>query len=78
MYMGIWRNGKRDSLKSCFPQGSGGSSPSIPTKFFLPLESYMKFYYCAMAAGIFIIEGSKILTNVLQHIWIVETNAKTI
>lgn len=27
----VWRNGRRDRLKICFPQGSGGSSPSTGT-----------------------------------------------
>lgn len=29
----VWRNGRRDRLKICFPQGSGGSSPSTGTTF---------------------------------------------
>ena len=70
--MGVWRNGIRGSLKSCSRKRWGFKS-LYPYKGII-----MKFYYCAMAAGIFIIEGSKILTDVLQHIWIVETNAKTI
>jgi hypothetical protein len=30
----VWRNGRRDRLKICFPQGSGGSSPSTGTNLF--------------------------------------------
>jgi hypothetical protein len=32
----VWRNGRRDRLKICFTQVSGGSSPSTGT-LFLPL-----------------------------------------
>ncbi len=32
--IGVWRNGRRGSLKSYWPQGRLGSSPSIPTIYY--------------------------------------------
>ena len=36
--MGAWRNGSRGSLKSFYPYGCVGSSPSAPTILDLPKE----------------------------------------